>query len=124
MFCPKCGAPIADGANFCEKCGAPMEAAEETTTAWAEETNETAFYAQPAAPAVAKFSGKAIASFVLSLVGFLIAGLICGTLGIVFAALALNDFRKEVSLKGKGLAIAGLVLSIIDVVFMLIYLML
>ena len=21
MFCPKCGAPTADGAKFCEKCG-------------------------------------------------------------------------------------------------------
>ncbi len=123
MFCPKCGEPIADGAKFCEKCGAPMEAAEENTATWGTETNENTFYAQPAAPVVAKFSGKAIAAFVLSLVGILYAGIICGTLGIVFSALALNDFRKDIPLKGKGLAIAGLVISIIDVVIVALYLL-
>lgn len=50
-----------------------------------------------------------IASFVLGIVGLIVAGLICGSLAIVFGIIGMK--------KGmKGLAIAGIVLGIIDVV--------
>lgn len=61
--------------------------------------------------------GLSIASFVLSLVGLLIFGLICGILAIVFGAIALGKGNA-----GRGLAIAGIVIGIIDVVFVLVYL--
>ena len=60
-------------------------------------------------------SGKSIASFVLGMVGLIIAGLICGTLAIIFGIIALN---KGNSL--KGLAIAGLILGILDVLLSII----
>lgn len=61
-------------------------------------------------------NGLSIASFVLSIVGLVIFGLVCGLLAIIFGGIALS--------KGKGLrglAIAGLVIGIIDVAFVLIY---
>lgn len=61
--------------------------------------------------------GLSIASFVLSLVGLLIFGLICGILAIVFGAIALGKGNA-----GRGLAIAGIVIGVIDVVFVLVYL--
>ncbi len=53
--------------------------------------------------------GMSIASFVLGLVGLLVAGLICGTLAVVFGVIGMK--------KGmKGLAIAGIILGIIDII--------
>jgi len=53
--------------------------------------------------------GLSIASFILGLVGLFVAGLICGTLAIIFGVMGMK--------KGmKGLAIAGIILGIIDIV--------
>ena len=54
--------------------------------------------------------GMSIASMVLGLVGLIVAAIPCGILAIIFSVLG----RKK---GGKGFAIAGLVLGIIDVVF-------
>jgi hypothetical protein len=57
--------------------------------------------------------GMSIASFVLGIVGLIVAGLICGSLAIVFGVIGMKRGLK-------GLAIAGLILGIIDVVAALI----
>ncbi len=54
-------------------------------------------------------SGFAVAGFVLSLVGLLVAAVPCGVLAIIFGALGLKSSRK-------GLATAALIIGIIDVV--------
>ncbi len=59
--------------------------------------------------------GYSIAGFVLSLVGLLIAGIILGTLAIIFSIIGLVKADKE-GRKGKGLAIAGLIIGIVDVI--------
>jgi len=57
-----------------------------------------------------KVSGLAIASFVFGIVGLLIAGIIFGTLGVIFSSIALAKIKNNPDIiKGKGLAIAGLV---------------
>lgn len=116
MFCPKCGASVSDGANFCEKCGAPIEAAEGYSAAWGAEMNANTFYAQPAAPVAMKNCGKAIAGFVLSLVAFVMSwlGIILSILGIVFSTMALREIRNNRNLTGRGFALAGLIISIVD----------
>ncbi|MFO8013372.1 MAG: DUF4190 domain-containing protein [Phycisphaerae bacterium] len=61
-----------------------------------------------------KTSGMAIASFVLSLCGFFCAGMILGTLAVIFGGVALSKINGDPQLGGKGLAIAGLVIGIVD----------
>ena len=63
-----------------------------------------------------RLSAKAIVGFVLSLVGLVVLALPCGVVGVVFAALAMKDVCSEI-VRGKGMAIAGLVISIVDIVF-------
>ncbi len=66
-----------------------------------------------------KFSWEAIVGFVVSLVGMFvpeIGALICGIVGIVFSALGMGKTKKP-NFKGRGLAIAGLVLAIIAAVY-------
>jgi hypothetical protein len=53
-------------------------------------------------------SGFAIASFVLSLVWLLWLG---SALAVIFGHIALSQMRRDTSLGGRGLAIAGLVIG-------------
>lgn len=55
-------------------------------------------------------SGLSIASFVLSIIGLIVAALICGILAIIFGGIGLARGGR------KGLAIAGLIIGIIDVI--------
>lgn len=59
-----------------------------------------------------RWSGMAIAGFVVSLAcGYL------APLSLIFCAVALSAMKKDRNLHGKGLAIAGLVLSLVSLVF-------
>jgi type IV pilus assembly protein PilA len=93
MFCPKCGA-VSDG-DVCTRCG----------TAHAVGAAEF-----PAAHVVAtRTSGMAIAGFVCAFV--------CGVLGLVFSVIGRNECKRSGgTIKGEGLATAGMVISIITIV--------
>ena len=104
MFCRICGYELPENAQFCSRCGTHVETSEFVPTA--EEST-------PAEPA--KYSGKAIAGFVIALVGIMISAIPCGIIGIVFSVLGKKE-TVELNKKGKGLAIAGLVISILDIV--------
>ena len=108
MFCRFCGQPNDDNAKFCSSCGSNLE---ESVSVQGQPNLE----AQPVSAAPVKTSGKAIAGFVLSLSGILIAALICGTLGLVFSCMAFKEINER-KLRGRGLAIAGLVISIVDII--------
>ena len=56
-------------------------------------------------------SGKAIAALILGLAGFFYCPIVCSILGIVFGAMARSDVRSDPTLKGGGMATAGLVLG-------------
>jgi len=99
MYCPKCGEQNPEGSNFCQKCGASLTA-------------------QPAPlpqssplPEVERTSGLAIASLVLGILGIFIGPL--AILAIIFGAVAIAQTRKDPGLKGKGIALAGLVCGIV-----------
>jgi hypothetical protein len=69
-----------------------------------------------------KNSGKAIASLVLSLVSILITctAPVCGILSIIFGALALKDTAPN-KMRGRGMAMAGLIVGIISVIIAILY---
>ena len=128
MFCKKCGNEISDRDNFCTRCGYQVKEvekeapAEEISEAPAEVAVEAAMVqAEPKAPAVApavegkkKMAGKAVAGFVVSLAGLLVSPIICGIIGIILSVKGMKQ-TKSGELRGRGLAIAGLVLGIISI---------
>ncbi len=59
-------------------------------------------------PTPKKTNGMAITGFVLSF--------FCGVLGIVFSAIGLSQTGKNPNQGGRGLAIAGLIISIVSLV--------
>jgi hypothetical protein len=71
----------------------------------------------PAAGQETRTSGKAIASLVLGIVGFLqIASIITSTLAIIFGVMARNETERDPTLGGRGMATAGLVLGIVGLI--------
>lgn len=60
---------------------------------------------------------RAVAALVCGIVGLIFFGIILGVVAIVLAYQARNAIRSEpLRFKGDGLAIAGMVIGIIDVV--------
>jgi len=55
--------------------------------------------------------GMGIASFVLSLVGLFVAAVICGTLAVIFGVIGMKPGKAH-----HGLAVAGFIIGVIDVV--------
>ena len=88
MYCQNCGNEIHDEAVVCIHCGAPTQNGQ--TQSQQKRT-------------VAKTNGIAIAGFILSFF-VAIAGLICAIIG-------LHRANKELDGSGRGLAIAGIVIS-------------
>jgi Domain of unknown function (DUF4190)/GYF domain 2 len=70
---------------------------------------------------VAKTEPLAIWSLVLSLVGLFCCGFVVGIGGVVCGHLALSKLQREPQLQGRGLAIAGLIIGYLAIVFWLIY---
>ena len=66
-------------------------------------------------PDVKKNNSSALTSFIVSLVGLLIAGIPCGVVAIITGAMGIKTFNPETQ-KNKWMAIFGLVLGIIDIV--------
>jgi hypothetical protein len=70
-----------------------------------------------------KNQGLAVAGFVTSLVGLFVLSIPLGLLSIIFGAVSLGKIRKNPSrYKGKGFAIAALIIGLVDVVAMIVLL--
>lgn len=108
-FCAKCGSSIDDASRFCSVCG-----------------TDTMPRTVPAAPNVlpppsplvnAPTSGKALASLILGICGFFFS-ILTGIPAIVLGHLAHAEIRRSVGrLQGEGMALAGLILGYVSVVF-------
>jgi hypothetical protein len=70
----------------------------------------------------ARASGFSIASFVLGITGIFIFGLPAGILAVVFGGIALSRYKRNPDEKLRGLAIAGLILGIVDIIGVIIVL--
>ena len=106
MFCKQCGKPIDEGQEFCEECKGIA-----TSTYTQAQVNQNV--------GMKKQNSMALLSFIISLVGLLIAGLPCGIVAIITGIVGLTKFNPETE-KGKGFAIAGLIIGIIDAVLIII----
>lgn len=62
-------------------------------------------------------SGMASASLVMAIFGLFCGRLVFGILAIVFASVAHGGMRRCGNFEGKGMATAGLIIGIVDVVF-------
>ena len=117
MFCSQCGEKNPDDAKFCSKCGTALAVAEAPAAAPAPEAAPT-----PPPSAVAggtRTSGMAIAALIIGIAGFIFFGPL-GILAIIFGAIGISQINRDPNLKGKGMAVAGLVLGIISGVFWII----
>lgn len=119
-FCPSCGQRITEEGLFCINCGYKFEnnnhsqavvADNVTPNNYNNNVNVNAVQQQEAS------NGMATAGFVLGIVS-----LCCccytsflGIVGLVFSIMGLNNSKNLPGNKGKGLAIAGIVLNSISV---------
>ena len=63
-------------------------------------------------PAVQRTSGKAVASLVLGIAGWLVAPFVLSVLGIIFGAMARKEIANDPGVGGRGMANWGFWLSI------------
>lgn len=103
-FCKNCGAQVEESYNVCPKCGQPLHAQP------AAQPVQPA--AQPAQPVAVEPKGPwkifAILGLIMGILGFV--GGATSIIGLVFSILGMKSVSKH------GMAVAGLVLSIISLV--------
>ncbi len=110
------------GAVICARCGAPLPVPAPPPVGYPPAGYPPAgyppgYYPPPFAyPPPTRTSGMAIAGFVLSLV-------FCGLLGLIFSIMGHNEVKRgNGTVTGGGLALAGIIISSIRIVFELVYL--
>lgn len=97
-FCTNCGAELNDDQDICVKCGKMVKKSNNNAS------NE-------------KKNNMATTGFVIALVSLIINfGGIVGLLATIFSAIGLAKV-KEFEGNGKGLAIAGLIIGIISIIY-------
>lgn len=105
--CPSCSNPIPADVGFCPSCGRDL------TVSNAAPGPGPA----PAQPVEAKTSGMAVASLIFSFFSLL---LFPGILAIVFGHVSRRKIKRSAGkLKGKGVALAGLVLGYLQVLLII-----
>ncbi len=116
-ICNNCGAQLMDGEAYCGHCGAKVD------QYWNPQDFQGGhpYGAGPYYPQPAPVSGMAIASLVLGIatwvVGWFTLG-IPGILGIIFGLLGIVQCKNG-QRTGRGLAIAGFILSVIMVALLI-----
>ena len=113
-FCENCGAALNENDVFCTKCGTRVKNESNNTN---NAINNTAINNESINTSKAiRVSPLAITSLVCSIIGLFILGYIMGFVSISCSSTFLKQQKSNPNLKGKGLAIAGLVIGIIDIV--------
>ena len=112
MFCRNCGSQLKDDAMFCHNCGTAVNGQTPPPTATVQ--NQPPAYQQPAYQQQPATTGgentMAIVGFIFSLL-FPIVGLICSIIGY-------NNSKRGAQY--GGLALAGIIISAVSIVIILI----
>lgn len=104
MDCKNCGKEIPEGSSYCAACGQPVSAAPGSDTSGGQ-----------------KAGGMAVASLVLGILAFLTCGL-TSLIGLILGIISLVKIgNKKESQSGRGMAIAGTVLSGINILLLPFY---
>lgn len=120
MNCPSCKTDNPEGTKYCLSCGAPLTNALGTPQPQAQPMTTPTPQGMQRQPVQLKTSGMAIASLVLGLTTLCTFG-VTGIVGIILGIVALVQIGQPRShLKGNGLAAAGIGLSIVLPVLMVI----
>ncbi|MBP5678244.1 MAG: zinc-ribbon domain-containing protein [Bacilli bacterium] len=107
-FCINCGKELGDTDKVCSQCGTPVDGA-----APAQATTVVA-------PARAqKSNGLALAGFIVSLVSTILC---CGSFNVISLILSIVGAvkAKDCGGNGKGLAIAGIIISAIGLILLIV----
>jgi hypothetical protein len=114
MFCPACAHNNPDGAAVCGACGTSLPAQGPIYAGGGPPPG----YGPGPSPYVVqqrRTSGMAIAGFVLALVS-------CSILGLIFSIIGYNECkRSNGEVEGQGLALAGIIISIVWLALGIIY---
>ena len=104
MFCPKCGANVADSSTSCPQCGTQMT------------PQSPQNYGQPLPET--QTDGKATTSMILGILSLLCFSILTGIPAIILGHMSRSNIRKSVGrLKGEGMALTGLILGYLSVAF-------
>ncbi len=106
MFCPKCGSVVDENAPFCPNCGAAL--GQPQAQQQQQQQQPTVIYQQTTQQQ----------SNIFAILGLVFA-FIFPIVGLVLSIIGLNK-AKEMNGEGHGLALAGLVVSIVEMVIVLI----
>jgi len=119
MNCPNCNHEVSVGAGFCGNCGQPIPQPVAPVQAATPVPGQVPVQPVAQAPVEKSGSGKAVASLVLGILGFVgalipIIGLIMGITALVLGITSKNSTKK-------GMATAGLILGIIVIILSLVF---
>ncbi len=64
-------------------------------------------------------SSSAVASLVLGIISFLFLGLLAGIPAVIFGHISLSNIKRDSLLAGRGMAISGLILGYLGVLWSL-----
>ena len=115
IHCPACGTEVSRYAPACLKCGHPIHSAVQAQQAPQTDHNQTIIIQQPSRQS----NGTGTAGFILALISLVLSwvpgvGWIVWFLGFLLSFIGM--FRTP-----RGLAIAGFIISIIDLIILLVF---
>lgn len=110
MYCQNCGFKNEEGSAFCGSCGTRLN------------IKTTIVYPNENATSNEKYNGMAIAGFVLGIVNIWFGAIfVVGVIGLILSIMGNNQIKQNGG-KGKGLAVAGIIINIITLsLYFLIY---
>lgn len=114
-FCPNCGQQIMEEGTFCVNCGYNLKQNIQNNNG-----NQSVNYNQKVVNS--NNNGMATAGFILGIVSLLCCcySSFLSIIGFIFSIVGLNK-AKECEGKGRGLAIAGIVINSISLFLMMVY---
>ena len=110
-FCTNCGTRLEENVKFCTSCGKPVEEGGQAQS-YNSQVVVNNGTSQPT-------NGIAIAGFVVSLVSLGCCGL-CSIVGLILSIIGLVK-AKDYNGNSKGLAIAGIIISAISILLLIVY---